>query len=88
MSAMRQLGQEIDALPHLYPLPPMAGRRAGPGVIRTGELSPCSSTATALEKVGSALRLSSTIELILDVGFVGDPPKGMRVGELVLTLVC
>lgn len=61
-------GQGTDALP----LPSTEGRRAGPGLIRRGELS-CSSYEAALKREGPALHLGSSIEMALDVGVAGEP---------------
>ena len=61
--------REKDAFPHPHPLPPTTGGRAGPGVMRAGELIlplTCNSTQ------GPTPCMGSTVDLALDMGVAGE----------------
>lgn len=64
---------------------PEPGERAGPGIMRTGELAlPFIRSSTRKTRPGPVLRLNSTVELPLVVG----KSQGMSMGELVPLLLC
>lgn len=73
-------GRERCPAPH--PLPPIAGRRAGPKVIRAQSYT-CSTSTAALRRACPALHLGSIIEVALDVGgVVSEPsPEGVSLQE-------
>lgn len=63
-----------DVLPHLEPLTPTAGRRAGPN-------------PHLLQQLEEQTCMGSTIELTLDVKIASELPKSMSPGEPSLPLL-
>ena len=56
----------------LHPLPPIAGRKAGPGVMRVEELAMSVTSCNTQERVGPASHLASRVELALVTGAAGE----------------